>query len=101
MAIKINEKKAVIVDLLISKSEKAVKKIMLEIARMLIKRGVERVETWIPENHFLVKMFQSTGFEKKQEPTGIVPTIRIFDKSLEKNYASDNFYYSMGDGDLL
>jgi len=64
-------------------------------------RGIEKVETWLPGNHFLTKAAISAGFRPSEEPLGIILTGRSFHPSLSLDWASENLYYSMADGDLF
>ena len=95
------EKKAVIVDMLLPGAGKTVTAFMGQLAKMLVKRGVETVETWLPASHFLVPLLEDAGLKQKKEPTGIIPTIRLFDESMTYDWASENGYYTMADGDLF
>ncbi len=99
--IQIKDEKAAIVDILFSKTVADFQNFMGKTAEMLVQRGVKNIETWVPGDHFLVDLLTQSGFKHKQEPVGIIPTIRIFDNSLEKNWACENMFYTMGDGDLL
>ena len=101
MVIRIKDKKAVVVDILAPDSEKLFHDFLGNIAAMLIDRGIQGIETWIPEGHFLAAFFLCCGFKKKREPIGIIPTIRLFDETLDMNWAGTNFYYTMGDCDLF
>ncbi|MBF0413309.1 MAG: GNAT family N-acetyltransferase [Desulfamplus sp.] len=93
--------KAVIVDMLMPDSEPVFRDFMGSVASMLIKRGIKTVETWISDNHFLCSLFSKYGFEKAEEPIGIIPTVRLFENTFDINWVNQNFYYTMGDGDLF
>jgi len=41
------------------------------------------------------------GFQAIPEPIGIIPTGRSFSSGLDWTWASNNFFYTMGDGDLF
>jgi hypothetical protein len=71
------------------------------LGKMLSDRGISTVETWLPGGHFMTLAAQSSGFNSYPEPTGIVPTIRIFDPSLDFEWVCDHLYYTMADGDLV
>lgn len=96
-----DEKKAVIVDMVLPDSQRDVSRFMGGLAAMLLERCIETVETWLPATHFLVAHLEYAGLERKEEPTGIIPTIRIFDESMAYDWACENGYYTMADGDLF
>ncbi|MBF0202849.1 MAG: GNAT family N-acetyltransferase [Desulfamplus sp.] len=101
IVIQIKGRKAVIVDILVQNSEKIFRDFLGNIASMLLKRGIETVEVWVPHDHFLAVFFQGCGVKRTKEPIGIIPTVRLFDDMLDIKQVCQNFYYSMGDGDLL
>ena len=101
IVLRIEGKKAVIVDILVPDSEKIFRDFLGCIGKMLDKRGVEHIETWVPGDHFISTFFSSCRFKKRKEPTGIIPTIRLFDDTVDMDWACANFYYTMGDGDLF
>jgi len=98
---KTEAEKAVIVDMLIPDSENILCNFIGNIASMLIKRGISVIETWIPDGHFLSLLLLKYGFQRDKEPIGIIPTIRLFDDTLDMSWSCQNFYYTMGDGDLF
>lgn len=69
----------------------------------LAMNGLEEVETWLPEKHFLTEILQSLGFASAAEPLGIVPSAvsRAFHPDLSFRWASENLFYTMADGDLF
>lgn len=70
------------------------------IGRWLKERGVARVSTWLPSNHFMATGAVDAGFESLPEPLGLIPTVRSFDEGLELDWVSNNLYYTMADCDL-
>lgn len=101
MVLRVMGKKAVIVDVVVSKSGKQFNNFMGNISEMLFERGIEEIETWVPQGHFLGEIMNNSFLESKKEPTGIIPTIRIFDDSLKYEWACEHLFYTMGDGDLF
>ena len=101
VVLQVEDGKAVVVDMLIPDSQRLFCDFFGNIAAMLVDRGIESIETWMPADHFLSDFFSNCCFNKMQEPIGIIPTIRLFDDSLDMNWACSNFYYTMGDGDLF
>lgn len=102
MVIHIKGEKAAIVDILVPESVEIFHAFMGKISEILLKKGVQKLETWVPGDHFLTEMLLNTsGFKNEKEPIGIIPTIRIFDDSVKLNWACENIFYTMGDGDLL
>ncbi|SLM29961.1 hypothetical protein MTBBW1_2030051 [Desulfamplus magnetovallimortis] len=101
MVLSFKDKKAVIVDMLFPEKEKLVVDFTSHLMAMLYQRGFDTIETWLPSDHFLAAIFRKAGFDNRDEPTGIIPTIRIFDESLDYGWASENIFYTMGDGDLF
>jgi len=71
------------------------------LGKMLDERGINVLETWLPRGHFMTHAALSSGFNPYPEPTGIIPTIRIFDPLLTFEWGCDHMYYSMADGDLV
>ncbi len=101
MVLRLQDDKAVIVDMVVSKSEKKFNDFICDISEMLFKKGIKKIETWVPKDHLLVEIIKNSGFKSKKEPIGIIPTIRIFDESLEYEWACRNIFYTMGDCDLF
>jgi hypothetical protein len=64
-------------------------------------RQVRRIQTWIPENHFIADVLVDLGFQKEREPYGFVPTGRSFDDDIDFDVVTSQMYYTMADGDLL
>lgn len=71
------------------------------LGKMLYDRGVVSVATWLPGGHFMVQSAVSSGFSVCPEPTGIIPTLRIFDPDMDFAWACDHLFYTMADGDLV
>jgi len=104
MVILIKEKKAVIVDFLIPGSgpkSEIFSNFIGRMAGMLLDKGIKKIETWVPGDHFSADKLHQSGFTHKNEPIGIIPTIRMFDDSVKTSWACDNIFYTMGDGDLM
>ncbi len=100
-AIQIKDEKAIIVDIMVPKSKIGLHNFMIKMAGMLLERGINGLATWAPGDHFFVDLLIGIGFKRKQEPIGIIPTIRFFDTSLKNNWVFENIFYTMGDGDLM
>lgn len=71
------------------------------LGKMLSDRGIATLDTWLPGGHFMTHAAMSSGFNSCPEPTGIIPTVRIFDPSLDFEWVCDHLYYTMADGDLV
>jgi len=97
----IEGEKARIVDIFGPPSGKTVSAFLARLGAQFAERGIEKVETWLPGNHFLTKAAISAGFRPSEEPLGIILTGRSFHPSLSLDWASENLYYSMADGDLF
>jgi hypothetical protein len=93
--------KTILVDVLTGDSRKRVAGILSCLGRHLAARGTRTVETWLPENHFLARHALSAGFEQLTEPTGIIPTVALFDHSPSLAWVSSHIFYTMADADLF
>jgi hypothetical protein len=93
--------KAVLSDILAPLSGVNLSNIFGVLGKMLSDRGISTLETWLPGGHFMTHAALSSGFNSYSEPTGIIPTVRLFDPSLEFEWVCDHLYYSMADGDLV
>jgi hypothetical protein len=90
-----------LVDLLVPPDRRPVSVLSSGLAADLVRRGIERVETWLPGGHFLTGLLELEGWGREDEPLGIVPTARSFNSALEIPWISDNFFYTMADSDLM
>jgi len=97
----LEDEKARLVDMLAPFSYRAIGDFLGRLGAQFAERGIEEVETWLPGNHFFASAAISAGFRHSQEPFGFIPTGRSFHPSLSLDWASENIYYSMADGDLL
>lgn len=97
----IDGNKARIVDILCPPSEKVVWGLLAMLGHELEERGIEEMEVWLPQHHFLTRLAASAGFRRSQEPLGFVPTGRSFHPELSLDWASRHLYYTMADGDLM
>jgi len=93
--------KAVLSDMLAPPSGVNLSDFFGVLGKMLSERGLSTLETWLPGGHFLTHAALSSGFQPYSEPTGIIPTLRIFDPLLTFEWACNHLYYSMADGDLV
>jgi len=93
--------KARLIDMLAPFSHRAIGDFLARLGARFAGRGIEEVQTWFPGNHFLADAAVSAGFRELQEPFGFIPAGRSFHPSLSLDWASENIYYSMADGDLL
>ncbi len=98
--IKIEGKKAVLVDLLVSDTLLNFKGVINAVGKYLADINVDDILTWLPENHFSAQHALLSGFADEQEPIGIISTVALFDHSPSIDWLKSNFYYSMGDSDL-
>ena len=97
----VEEEKARIADILAPFPEDLVGDFMNQTACELKGRGIERIETWLPENHFITKTLTSAGFINSPEPLGIFPTVRNFEKAPLLEWTSEHLFYTMADADLF
>jgi hypothetical protein len=97
----LEDKKARLIDMLAPFSRRAIGDFLARLGAQFAERGIEEIEAWLPRNHFLADAAISAGFRNSQEPFGFIPTGRSFHPSLTLDWASENIYYSMADGDLL
>ena len=99
----VNERKATIVDLLLPDSQILFRQIINCISEYVIELGLnlEEIDIWLPENHFFTNHALSSGFKKENEPTGIIPTVALYEHSPSLEWIKSNLYYNMGDGDLF
>ena len=100
--LKFMEDQAVIVDMMLPGKDNTALDFWARMARQLKGRGIKKLKTWLPGNHFQTGLLKASGFEEKQEPLGIVPAAvaEDFQPGLHFSWAAQNFYYTMADGDL-
>ncbi|MBI5591129.1 MAG: GNAT family N-acetyltransferase [Deltaproteobacteria bacterium] len=101
VVLSIADGKAVLSDILAPPSGFNLSNVFGLLGKMLSDRDISTLETWLPGGHVMMHAALSSGFNVYPEPTGIIPTIRIFDPSLAFEWACDHLYYSMADGDLV
>jgi hypothetical protein len=89
------------VDILIPGAEKTVEDFLARVSHQFHRRGINAIETWLPESHFLIQSLVDAGFGERQEPLGFIPTGRSFHPNISVDWASRNLFYTMADGDLL
>ena len=99
VVLSIQSDKAILVDMLAPPYGIDLTHLFCTLGEMLADRGVALLDTWLPGNHFLTKGALASGFSQFPEPTGIIPTVRLFEPSLQ--WVSNHIYYTMGDGDLF
>lgn len=92
---------ATIVDIFSIPRRNAVQSIIKKIKADLLLMNISGLQVWMPRHHFNTEYLIQMGFEVKEEPLGITPVCRSFDPSLEFEYAKQNIYYTMADGDLF
>ena len=97
----LKDEKAILADILIPDSNQMIHAFISLISSELSGMGVKNIETWLPAPHFTSKALIEMGFASLPEPLGIVPTGRTFDPSLSFEWASENIFYTMADGDLF
>ncbi len=98
---RLEEGKARLIDLLVPFSEKILSAFLSQIAGEYSKKNIEFIETWLPGSHFTAKQMCDMGFSDHPEPFGFIPTVRLFENCPSLEWVSENFYYTMGDGDLV
>jgi predicted acetyltransferase len=94
-------KNARMADILAPVSEESIGDFMCQTALLLKDSGIERIETWLPENHFITQALISAGFINAPEPLGIIPTVRNFERAPRLEWTSEHLYYTMADADLV
>jgi predicted acetyltransferase len=94
-------KTARIADILAPSSEDPVGDFLNQTACVLKDAGIERIETWLPENHFITKSLILAGFVNYPESLGIIPTVRNFEKAPLLEWTSEHLFYTMADADLF
>lgn len=97
----IEDRVARLVDVLVPPDDGMIAAFLGGVAAAAGAEGAERLETWLPGDHFLVRALEAAGWTREPEPLGIVPTARSFDDGLSIPWASENFFYTMADSDLL
>ncbi len=92
-----------LVDLWAVGDERNAIRLLAELASELGRSGVETLECWLPQGHFLTTLLKTIGFEAAPEPFGFVPACldRSFHPDLDIAWAAHNFYYTLADADLL
>lgn len=101
VVIYIKDNMATVVDVFALPQKIAVRALLKKIKNELLSDGVSSIQVWLPKKHFITKYLIQSGFELKDEPMGITPTGRSFDKMLDIEFAKDKIFYTMGDGDLF
>ncbi|MDZ7698205.1 MAG: GNAT family N-acetyltransferase [Deltaproteobacteria bacterium] len=97
----LDEGKARMVDICAPSSEGLVTDFLGRLGKHFHERGIDEIEAWLPQRHFLARFSVSAGFNRVKEPLGFVPTGRSFHPDLSVAWASKNLFYTMADGDLL
>ena len=93
--------KAVLVDFAAKDSFGLFQQIMLSLMEMLLEKEIHTLATWLPNNHFLADWSRQSGWHQCDEPTGIIPTVALFDHSPSLDWITPNIYYTMADADLF
>ena len=89
------------VDILLPDSESIVEDIFSGLVEKLLEAGVETIEAWLPESHFISNHLIHFGFENHPEPIGITSTVRRLTPNLSLEWISKNLFYTIADADLL
>ncbi|MGE0086278.1 MAG: GNAT family N-acetyltransferase [Desulfococcaceae bacterium] len=92
--------KIYLIDLFVIPCEKTAKDFLSQIICQLGKQGKKEIAAWLPTGHFLMNAAISSGFKTAKEPLGIIPVGMSFDPDVSLNWASENMFYTMADGDL-
>ncbi len=101
VALKVDTDKAVMVDWTLPDSRDIFGSVLANLSKNLAERGVKYLETWLPDGHYVCRHAVSCGFEKRPEPTGIIPAARLLCSTLPFETINENLYYTMADGDLF
>jgi len=99
--ITINGNIATIVDIFTVPGKFAIQKLMLKIGRELHKTGITTMQIWMPKKHFISECLIQLGFIINHEPLGIIPTGKTLYEKLDIDFAINNTFYTMADGDLF
>ncbi len=99
--ISVSKDTAILVDMLCPESGKDIALFFAKLGKMLKLRGISRIRTWFPGNHFLKNAAVTAGFKVVDEPLGIIATVRCFDHSPDPWWINDNLFYTMADADLF
>jgi hypothetical protein len=67
----------------------------------LVQRGFDRLETWLPAEHFAAEAAAEAGLLRGPEPLGIIPTMVDYQQEPATAWVSDHLYYTMADADLM
>ena len=92
--------KAVMIDILMPPSNRTIQDFLARLGNELVRKGLNRIETLLPKNHFLTHAAKSAGFEIIEDQPIFVPTGRIFHPTLSFDWINENIFYTMADGDL-
>ncbi len=93
--------KAVLVDFMAKDSFDLFQQMLLCLKDMLLEKQVHTLVTWLPDTHFLADRARQSGWHQCDEPTGIIPTVALFDHSPPLDWITPNIYYTMADADLF
>ncbi len=97
----IEQERAILVDFLAMHSLTIFQGILNRLCIHLSHKNVNHLVTWLPDNHFLTDWARKSGWKQRNEPTGIIPTVALFDHSPSLNWVKANMYYTMADADLF
>ena len=87
-----------LVDMLLPREDGVVGPFLLRLRKEL-QSSAEVMETWLPQEHFLIPMFAAAGFGAEREPIGFITTRK--DLTPEVTGLLDQyFYYTLGDTDV-
>jgi hypothetical protein len=92
---------AIMVDVFAKRDSKTLKRLVYYAAKALSSKGVEKIQVWLSNNHFITHGLKSYGFVSLPEPLGIIPGGRSFVSDLKHDFASQHIFYTMADGDLF
>jgi len=101
VVVSVKDNIATIVDVFALPSKTALRALFLKMSKKLLSEGILTIQVWLPKRHFITDYLIQLGFEEKEEPLGIIPGGRSFEKKLDINFAMKNIFYTMGDGDLF
>jgi hypothetical protein len=101
LVILFRDKVATIIDIFGKTNTVNINKLVFQVSKILKKKGVEKIRIWLPKNHFITQSLIDSGFKEKPEPLGIIPTGRSLYSKLNINFALENIFYTMADGDLF
>ncbi len=91
---------AIITDIFAPSTGKSIRQLVSCMAQDAQEAGKQSLRTWSPQRHFLTHTLCKMGFEMNMDPHGIVPAFTLGSESSDAVLSTENFFFTMGDGDL-